>query len=628
MAVAPAQSIESKSNSSDRVEKAGIEVQVKLIMPTGSTGKGELKESQLPAGKSQINSSALFTLSVKDARTGAMLSGLRPKVWMVPAKIGADIKEEDCQQLTRNSLSGKFSTEGQIDLNSFRLLSLNSDKTITIINPQLAFSRTKLESIIELPAVGADWVLSADKRLLFVTLPETSSVAVVDVAARKLASVLSLGGGKPHRIRMQPDGRTVWVALDQASKVAAIEIQTLRVTLAEVGGGLHDFAFTGDSRFVFVSNSASDNVTQLETASLARRNEFKVGQTPVTLAYSPVSKFVYVGSLNGGSITVLDPERSQPVAAVQSSRGIVALRFDPAGRFAVVVNQLESSVSVLDSAQNVLIATGSVVKEPDQVTFTERYAYVRGLTTEKFALLDLNDLRKGKVAAVEIQAGQQPPSADSANINISDMIAPTPEGNSVMIANAADRIVYYYTEGLMAPMGTLSNYKRAPLALMLLDNGLAESSPGVYSSNLQTPSGGRYVVPVLVEQPRFNHCFMVNVDGLSGVLAQTQFRVEALFDRAAIASGRAARLKFSLLATGSEKPIVGLRDIRILVMEPHGVWQQRHWARESEPGVYEIEQVFANKGDYLLSVSAESLGSAGAKIRPLALKVGASAQGQ
>ena len=53
----------------------------------------------------------------------------------------------------------------------------------------------------------------------------------------------------------------------------------------------------------------------------------------------------------------------------------------------------------------------------------------------------------------------------------------------MLVANPADKMIYYYTEGMAAPMGSFQNYKRDPRALLVLDNSLRETERGVYTSN-------------------------------------------------------------------------------------------------------------------------------------------------
>ena len=79
------------------------------------------------------------------------------------------------------------------------MLTLNHDKTISVINPQVSFNITKLENLIALPENGADWVLSKDKNFLYVTMPSSGSVAVIDTIARKLVATLPTGKALSRR---------------------------------------------------------------------------------------------------------------------------------------------------------------------------------------------------------------------------------------------------------------------------------------------------------------------------------------------------------------------------------------------------------------------------------------------
>jgi hypothetical protein len=72
-------------------------------------------------------------------------------------------------------MAGMLSVRADIDLNSYSMLTLNHDNTVTFINPQISFSVTKLESIVALPGYGADWALSKNKDFLYLTLPHQSA---------------------------------------------------------------------------------------------------------------------------------------------------------------------------------------------------------------------------------------------------------------------------------------------------------------------------------------------------------------------------------------------------------------------------------------------------------------------
>src|SRR6185312_14056582 len=98
------------------------------------------------------------------------------------------------------------------------------------INPQIAFSRTKLENMIVLPGAGADWALSKSNDVLYVTLPDLSAVAVIDTVTRKLARTIQLKpGGKPRRVVLDPAGRQLWVGVDDSPYVAVIDTTTSKL---------------------------------------------------------------------------------------------------------------------------------------------------------------------------------------------------------------------------------------------------------------------------------------------------------------------------------------------------------------------------------------------------------------
>jgi YVTN family beta-propeller protein len=434
------------STVTQRFEREGVAVDFTLKSNPEKGGRDE----GLVAG-----ADAVATFRLTDARTGAPLTGYHPNAWISSRAAERGPSEGQCKDKITTLLGGLLSERAEVDLNGYSMLTLNHDNTITFINPQLAFNVTKMESIVVLPGSGADWTLSADKNFLYVTIPEQSSIAVIDTTTRKLAGMITIGGGaKPRRVALQPDGRYVWVALDDVPLVAVIDTHTNKLAkTVDVGAGIHSVAFTDDSRFAYVTNSVADTVTAIDARTLAKVADIQTGKTPGPVAYSKMGRLVYVAAVNGGVISAIDPATQRVVKTVPSERGVVALRFEQSGRFGFVVNQPESTVSILDASTNAITGKTTVTKEPDQVTFTDRYAYVRGTGSEKFTLIELKELNKGRLAPVDIQAGTTPANAFPEEVGVSGMIAPTPEGNSVMVASTADQSIFYYAEGLMAPVG-------------------------------------------------------------------------------------------------------------------------------------------------------------------------------
>ena len=601
------------ASGEQRVEQGGIAVDFSLNPAASANG-----------GKLTAGSTAIATFRVTDVRTGQPLAGIRPKAWLSARRSEAVATETSCSDKVRTFMSGQISARADADLNSYTIATLNHDKTITFINPQIASNVSKLESVVVLPSNGSDWVLTPERNRILVTLPNASGVAVIDAISARLLSVVPTGeSSKPVRIAMHPGGRFAWAGLDAANEIAVIDIPERKITSKlAVGLGPHSISISDDGKWASVTNAGADSVTLFDAQSLTRISEVKVAKTPVAQAWSSAAGLFYTVSLNGNAITAIDPRRGVSAASIPTSRGTVAIAFDPEGRLGFAVNQLDSRLTVFDPATNKIVGEGSTVSEPDQIAFTHLYAYIRGVGSEKFSLYDLSPLRRkssGEVSKLEplnIQAGRLLPSSEPNEIGPASMIVPTPEGNSVMIANAPDRMIYFYTEGMMAPMGTLQNYRRMPRGLMVLDRSLTETSAGIFTAPVNLSSGGRFDVPMLLDQPRLVHCFTATVEADSRKIEGSHSHVIAeilsteLFSRdTRLNPGDSSTIRIRLTDSTTHQPLSGVQDAQLLLFRASGLRQQREWLSEKQPGIYEAKGHFPEPGLYHVMVSVQSLGA-------------------
>ena len=592
------------SSISQQYEKEGIVVEFSMK----AIEEGGAKDLGLAAG-----ADALVSFRLTDKRTGQPITGLHPNAWLNSRTAEHSPNEAECKDNIRTLVSGSLSARADVDLNSYLMLTLNHDNTITFINPQIAFNITKLESIVTLPGPGADWTISKNKDFVYVTLPGQSAVAIINAVTRKMVGTVQTGEKtKPVRIALQPDGKYVWVGLDGSPSVAVIDTATNKLAATvQAGAGLHNIAFTADSRFAYVTNSGADTVTAIDTKTLSRVSDISVGKTPVAVAYSAASDSIYVTAINGGTITAINPAKQEIIKAIPVKRGVVAFRFDPSGRYGFAVNQIESTVSVIDASTNLVLAESPVVKGSDQVTFTRLYAYIRGTESEKFSLIEMSEVKKGKFSPVDIQAGRLAASTLPQEIGVADMIQPTPEGNSVMIANLPDQMIYYYVEGMMVPMGTFENYKRRPHALMLIDRSLTETTPGVYSSPVKLKRAGTFDLPFLIDQPRIVNCFEVKIaDSPYGekIKAVASTMIEPLFKGDRFKPSEAVTLRFKVKDSITGHALTGLKDVQVLIFEPPGIWQKRVMAKEVGDGVYEVTESFPHVGLFRVMTQIQTRG--------------------
>ena len=298
---------------------------------------------------------------------------------------------------------------------------------------------------------------------------------------------------------------------------------------------------------------------------------------------------------------------------------------------------------------NRLLQTVPVGPSPDQITFTRDFAYVRSSGNEFVTMINITGLggEGHNVSVNRFPAGQRAP-RESSSTSLADAIVPAPEGGAVLVANPADKMIYFYTEGMAAPMGSFQNYRRDPRATLVLDNSLRESSPGVYTTTVRFNGRGHYDVAFLLDSPRMldstgaldiqdipktllvvgggyiglelgsvyaalgTRVTVVEMtDGLlpgadRDLVLPLHKRLEKAFD--AIRVGEKFQLRFKVVDAGSNQPKADLKDMGVLVFLAPGIWQQREWAKPVGDGVYELSFVPPQSGVYYVFFQCPSLG--------------------
>jgi hypothetical protein len=171
-------------------------------------------------------------------------------------------------------------------------------------------------------------------------------------------------------------------------------------------------------------------------------------------------------------------------------------------------------------------------------------------------------------------------------------------------------MVYYYMEGMGAPMGSFRNYRRRARAVLALDRGLNETAPGVYATTAQLPTHGQYDVAFLLDAPLIVHCFDIAVPpspGFAEVAANEPARLEYLVDDRQAPVGRDLNLRFKLTVDPAEGAGQDLGVHTLTVLAP-GTWHKRIDARPVGEDVYEVPVSLPRAGVYYVYVEVPSLG--------------------
>ena len=441
------------------------------VRPPGASGPADVFEGD----------DAELSFRITDASTGAPVPSLYPAAWL-------DLRQEEdgaatagslgCREKIRMYTRGIVGFRPMIDLTSYYILALNKDATISVIDPIVGIGGlTQLYTQILLQKPGEDWVKSADRMRLYVTMPRAGRLAVVDTDSFKIVANVE-AGSYPVRVALQADGRYVWVGNDAPGKESGVTVvdadNTSVAAKIATGAGHHELALSPDSRYAFVTNRDAGSVSVIDIRKLAKIKDIDTGGRPLAAAYSPIAKALYVGDETGGGIAVVDGERHEVVSRIPGKPGLRAIRFTDDGRWAFAVNALENTVQVIDASTHRVTHTVAVEATPDQVTFSKAFAYVRALGSEFITMIPLSELGKtGPLSTKTFTTGVYPPGR-APYIPIADAIVPTPEQFAVAVTNPAEKTVFYYMEGMTAPLGNFRNYGHDPMAAMVVDRSLRE----------------------------------------------------------------------------------------------------------------------------------------------------------
>jgi len=592
----------SEASGAGQVVRDGVVVDFS-VQPSGATRGGPLVEGEY----------AEVRFRMTDAASGRPVPGLKPAAWMdmSGAVAGKAAEQRACKDKVALYLQGSVGIRPMVDLNSYYLLVLNQDGSISVIDPVVSMTgNTSLFATVVLKRPAADWVKGADQKRLYVSLPRAGEVSVVDAETFKVVDGIPVEG-EPMRLALQADGRLLWIGNDAREPgkggVSVVDTETSKV-LATIptGAGHHEIALASD-RMAFVTNRDSGTVTAIDARKLEKLADIPTGPLPIAAAWSPLSGAVYVADGKTGTISVVDPSRLEVTARIETRAGLGPLRFSQDGRWGFAVNPSARTVYVVDAAENRVVHAIPVEGQPYQVAFTRAFAYVRLLDSEQVKMVNLRSLGEGLKPIVQgFGAGTVAPKA-AGELSAADSVAQAATEAAVFVVNPADSNTYFYMEGMNAPMGSFGGYGHAARAVTVVDRSLKEIEPGVYSGKVRVPAAGKYDVAFLLDNPRILHCFSAEARE-NPILHRDAHSLMAEYVDLPLRVPRGAEvaIRFRLLDTRTRAPRTGLTDVRVLLHASPGGPRGEVVATEVAEGLYEARIVPGQVGVHYLFLAIPS----------------------
>ncbi|MFN7960729.1 MAG: YncE family protein [Thermoanaerobaculia bacterium] len=589
-----------------RYVKDGLAAEAELL-PLGASGK---LEEGTPVE---------VRLRLKDATTGEPLSGSYPAAWLDRVPDPAAEAADACKEKIQTFLSGSLLSKPETDLNAYFVLGLNADPSITVVDPLFSYGGSKLLAELALEAPGEDWAVTPDATQLFVSMPDVGKVAVFETASWKSMGAIATGG-RPMQLLLQQDGRYLWVGVEGEAGGAGsvLALDTARRAVVgrfALGGGPLELALGKDDRTLLVADRARSQLVAIDVASLAVSGRLAVEEPPVSLAYSAVADTVYLALAGRGEILAIDARRLEVVARMEDAADLSEVRVAPGGRLGFALAQAHDRVYIFDTARNRIVQKGETEKAPDQLSFSDSLAYIRHAGSETVLMIALAGagVEGQPIAVVDFPGGQRPFGKVSRPARARGIVA-APGEPAVLVANPADGMIYFYKEGMAAPMGSFQNYGHEPRAAAVVDRSLKERQPGVYSTVAELGPAGTLELAFFLNQPRAYHCFRFEVAEDPRLAREREkkqaVRVEYLPGAARSLPATPLAVRFRLVDRESGTARAGRHDVVALVFQVPGTWQSRLLAEPLADGSYEVRFTPRDEGIYALQIEARALGLA------------------
>jgi YVTN family beta-propeller protein len=197
---------------------------------------------------------------------------------------------------------------------------------------------------------------------------------VADTAARPVVkSATNLGsttndsvtdtvtvGVSPWSVAVSPDGAFAYVTNSASDTLSKIDTATSKVVAtATVGSDPRGVAVSPAGNLAYVANTASNTVSRIDTATNTVLATVDVGTSPRDVTMSPDGQFVYVAN-SGKSISKVSTASNTVVATISIPGNPWSAVVSPDGQFVYVTDNYSSTLVKISTATNAVVDTINV----------------------------------------------------------------------------------------------------------------------------------------------------------------------------------------------------------------------------------------------------------------------------
>ena len=160
-------------------------------------------------------------------------------------------------------------------------------------------SAARSHPVMDETAISIDHVshhfVTPDGAQVWVSSEVGGTVAVIDAASHKVLNKINFdipgltsGHAQPVDIKITKDGKTAFVALGPANRVAVVDARTYAVQkYILVGQRVWNMAFSPDRKRLLTANGVSNDITIIDVADQKALKSVPVGRSPWGVAVAP-----------------------------------------------------------------------------------------------------------------------------------------------------------------------------------------------------------------------------------------------------------------------------------------------------------------------------------------------------
>ena len=169
-------------------------------------------------------------------------------------------------------------------------------------------------------AMPSHMAFSADSKTVYITLQGANKISAINLADQTLTATLEVGR-EPAGIWISPDQKELWVGMMGSDYVGIIDRATFKQTSKLVTGkGAHNIFARGDGKTVFVSNRVDNTISVVDWQTKKIVDSYSVPGGPDCLEIIPSANEMWVTSRWAQKVTVIDLATKKIKASIPVGR--------------------------------------------------------------------------------------------------------------------------------------------------------------------------------------------------------------------------------------------------------------------------------------------------------------------